>query len=91
MKDNQYIAWESKRTEGMLKFICINGILSFGLIMCIVMGYFNGTFNEGVEINSVINHVVTWLISGLAYGFIMWFFSEWRYKKEYQLRHGNDS
>ena len=86
MKDDQFKAWGLTRAKGKLKFLLINGVLSYGLPMFIMMAFMNKPFADGFTSKAAIVHCIVWPIAGLLFGFIMWLVSEYKYKKELASR-----
>ncbi|MGL1959315.1 MAG: hypothetical protein OCD00_18650 [Colwellia sp.] len=81
MKDKQLKAWEIMRAKGKLNFFLINGILSYGVPMLILMAFMNKPFANGFISLAAIVHVIVWLLAGLFFGIIMWYMTEYKYKK----------
>ena len=82
MDNDQFTAWESSRSKGKLRFFLINGVLSYGLPMFIMMAFINKPFANGFTSNTAIIHYIVWPIAGLLFGVTMWYFTEHKYKKE---------
>ena len=82
MTDDQFKAWETTRAKGKIHFFLINGVLSYGLPMFIMMAFINKPFADGFTSSAAIVHYVVWPIAGLLFGVIMWYVAEYKYKKE---------
>ncbi|RUO38183.1 hypothetical protein CWE13_00590 [Aliidiomarina shirensis] len=81
MKDREVLAWEEARVKGFGKFVLIHGVLSWGLPMLIIIGYFNNILADGATFTSVLIHCVIWFVAGGLFGLVLWFVNERRYKK----------
>ncbi|MDO6497022.1 hypothetical protein [Photobacterium sanguinicancri] len=86
MKDKEFVTWESIRVKGKLRFFFVNGLLSYGLPMCIITAYSNKLFENGFTLKAVLGHVTIWSMTGLMFGVVMWYITERRYKKEVTFR-----
>lgn len=87
MKDNEFNAWEVKRTKGKLNFVLVTGVLSYGLPMFILMAFMQKPFVDGLMTQAAMIHYLVWLLAGLFFGTMMWSITQWRYKKELARRH----
>lgn len=87
MKDNEFNAWEVKRTKGKLNFVLVVGVLSYGLPMFILMALMQKPFVDGFMTKAAIIHYLVWPLAGLFFGAVMWSITEWKYKKELARRH----
>lgn len=81
MKDREIVAWEEARAKGFGKFVVIHGVLSWGLPMLIIIGYFNNILAEGATFASVLIHCIIWFVAGGLFGLVLWLVNERRYKK----------
>ncbi|PKI14341.1 hypothetical protein [Colwellia sp. 12G3] len=82
MKEDQFNAWELLRTKGKLRFFIVNGVLSYGLPMLILMAFISKPFSEGFTFQAASSHFITWSLAGLLFGVSMWYLNEYMYKKE---------
>lgn len=84
MKEKEFNSWSKSRRKGKLKFILINGVLAWGMPMFFLMTFMlNDAFDEsGLIMSHVRINAVIWTITGLFFGISVWFFSEYKYKKE---------
>ena len=89
MNDKQLTDWQTFRTKGKYYFFLVNGILSYGLPMLIVMAFISKPFSAGFTLTAVIVHVITWLLAGLLFGISMWYLNEYRYHKALARRPAN--
>jgi hypothetical protein len=86
MKDDQFKAWEISRQKGKLNFVLITGILSWGLPMFIFMAIVYKPFSDGFTSKTAIVHCIVWLLGGVFFGLLNWYFTERKYKKELASR-----
>ena len=82
MKDDQFKLWELTRLKGKVNYFLVNGVLSYGLPMFIMMAFMNKPFAEGFTSEAAIVHYIVWPIAGLLFGITMWYVTESKYKKE---------
>jgi hypothetical protein len=82
MKEDQFNAWKLLRIKGKLHFFIVNGIISYGLPMLILMAFISKPFSEGFTFKAACIHFITWLLAGLFFGVSMWYLNEYMYKKE---------
>lgn len=88
MKDKDFENWQETRKDGMIHFILLGGLLSYGLPMFIVMAWVTKPFANGYTSTSAIIHYIVWPIAGILFGAIMWFITEQRYLSEVERRKG---
>lgn len=83
MKIEEQTTWQKIRQKGQLKFILINGMLSWGLPMFAVMTFvFNEPTNEnGIRFGFIAVSMGIWAIAGLLFGKLIWLITERRYQK----------
>ncbi|WP_077286697.1 hypothetical protein [Cognaticolwellia aestuarii] len=86
MNTKQFNAWKALREKGKYRFFLVNGILSYGLPMLIIMAFISKPFSAGFTLTAAIIHVITWLLAGLLFGVSMWYLCEYRYKKALSCR-----
>jgi len=89
MKEKEFNDWQETRKDGMVSFILLSGLLSYGLPMFIVMSWVTKPFANGYASNSAIIHYIVWPIAGILFGAIMWFVTEQRYLSEVEKRKNN--
>jgi hypothetical protein len=81
MKERELAAWEQAQQQGFAKFVVINGVLSWGLPMLIIIGYFNNVLGAGATLSSIVLHCVIWFSAGGIFGAVLWWISSYRYQK----------
>lgn len=81
MKERELAAWQQAQEQGLAKFVVMNGVLSWGLPMLIIIGYFNNVLGEGATVASVLIHCAIWFAAGGLFGLVLWYVSDYRYKK----------
>ncbi|WP_041590361.1 hypothetical protein, partial [Teredinibacter turnerae] len=87
MKEKQFIKWENTRIKGKRNFILVNGIVSWGIPMFVVMTFFVNKPEEGhMSVVLICINALIWTLGGLAFGFFTWSASERMYKKELARR-----
>ena len=78
MKQEQLEAWRRDRAKGMLNYILIKGVLSYGLAMFIAMTLMR--YKE-MTLPLIGIYAIVWAIGGLLFGLLMWFVQERQYRK----------
>lgn len=81
MNEKQRAKWEQTRAKGMWRFIILNTVI-FGGAMIIgtsIFDYFTGS--NGFRFENLYIITPIYLVGGLAFGVIVWFFGEYKYKK----------
>ncbi len=76
MKQIEINRWARARARGMLMYVLVSGIVSFGIPMFVVM-----TFVFHHSRLPVAESAALWLAAGACYGFATWFVQEFRYRK----------
>ena len=76
MKPQELERWEKSRQKGMVMYVLVSGVVSYGIPMFIVM-----TFLLHQTKLSVGKSAALWLSAGAFYGIAMWFVQEHRYRK----------
>ena len=77
--------WELSRAQGRWKFIFLTGALAWGLPMFVVMTFFANP-PAALTVATVLVAAVIWLLGGLLFGALVWYFSEKRYKRLYSFQ-----
>lgn len=79
MKPEQIEKWKEIRAKGMLRFVLLSGVLSYGLAMFVVMTF---VVNRDKLSTSFIGiSAIVWAIGGALFGLIMWFVQERQFRK----------
>ncbi|ACX94946.1 hypothetical protein [Halothiobacillus neapolitanus] len=76
MKQKEIDRWAKARTKGMLMYVLLTGIVSYGIPMFAVM-----TFLFHHSKLSVVQSAALWLAAGAFYGIATWLVQEHRYRK----------
>ena len=79
MKPDKLELWKRTREKGILKFVLVNGVLSYGLAMFIAMTLVVHR-NELTPRYAALSAVI-WAIGGAVFGFLTWHLQESRYRK----------
>ena len=79
MKPQELEKWANIRTHGMLRYILINGVLSYGLIMFVVMTFI--VHQQNPQVKNIAISAIIWFIAGALYGTAMWYIQERRFRK----------
>jgi hypothetical protein len=79
VKPEQLEKWKETRAKGMLRYVLLSGVLSYGLAMFVVMTFvvnrdkFSASF-VGIS-------AIAWTIGGALFGVTMWFVQEHQFRK----------
>jgi hypothetical protein len=76
MRPKELERWTKSREKGMLVYVLLTGVVSYGVPMFVVM-----TFLFHHSKLSIPQSAALWLSTGAAYGVAMWFVQEHRYRK----------
>ncbi|MGF1727658.1 hypothetical protein [Photobacterium nomapromontoriensis] len=68
----QAVMWEKAKSQGVIRYVIIYGMLLWGIPMVLMMGYMNDTFSQGLFTQKALVHTSLWLIIGLLFGGINW-------------------
>ncbi|MGY1424505.1 hypothetical protein [Lysobacter sp. A289] len=79
MKPEQLEKWKETRQKGMLRFVLVNGVLAYGLIMFIVMTFV--VHRDKLSVNFVWISAIVWSIGGALFGVLMWIINERKFHK----------
>lgn len=89
MKEKQFDKWRKMRVKGKRNYILINGLLSWGLPMFIVMTFLVNKPDDGhMSLAMIAINALIWALGGLAFGYFTWYASEKSYQKELKNRNG---
>lgn len=87
MKDKHFNKWQKMRVKGKGRFILINGLLSWGVPMFVVMTFVvNMPENGEMAFGLIAINALIWALGGLAFGYFTWTLSEKNYQKELKNR-----
>ncbi|MGY0556645.1 MULTISPECIES: hypothetical protein [unclassified Lysobacter] len=79
MKPEQLEKWKETRQKGMLRFVLVNGVLAYGLIMFIVMTFV--VHRDKLSVNFICISAIVWSIGGALFGVLMWIIGERKFRK----------
>ena len=83
MKEKQFENWKKIRDKGMRRFLLVNGLLSWGVPMFVVMTFIVNKPDEGyMPIGLIVVNAIIWALGGLGFGYFTWMFSEKSFQKE---------
>lgn len=71
--------WQQTRALGMKRFILMNGVLSWGMPMFVVMTFF--VRRADLSPTMIAISALVWAIGGALFGATMWFIAERQYRK----------
>lgn len=81
MNKQQMKSWETIKSKGLLRYVLVDGVVSYGLFMFIVMAFVNKLFSDGLTSKAAISHCIIWPLSGIGFGLLNWFVNERLYRK----------
>ena len=79
MKPKQLEAWKKSREQGMLRYVLVSGVLSYGLPMFVVMTLM--VHRTELSMQNVGLSAVIWTLAGALFGIAMWCIQEWQFRK----------
>jgi hypothetical protein len=79
VKPEQLEKWKETRQNGMLRYVLVSGVLSYGLAMFIAMTFF--VHRDKLSASFVGLSAVAWTIGGALFGVMMWFVQERQFRK----------
>ena len=79
MKPKQLEAWKKSREQGMLRYVLISGVMSYGLPMFVVMTLM--VHRTELTMQNVGLSAVIWASAGALFGAAMWYIQEWQFRK----------
>ena len=74
--------WETIRKRGKYRFFAVNGVLAYGLPMFVFLAFITKPFADGFSSHAAIVHYYSCPIAGLLFGITMWYYYEYKYRKE---------
>lgn len=80
--------WEEKRKKGKLRFILMDGVLGWGMMVAILVTIINLLFDSKVPIWA---NFITYPIAGIFYGWMMWTFLERKYQQHLPTKEKNST
>jgi hypothetical protein len=79
LKPKQLEAWKKSREQGMLRYVLISGVMSYGLPMFVVMTLM--VYRTELTVQNVGLSAVIWASAGALFGVAMWYIQEWQFRK----------
>ena len=70
MARNIFDGWEAIREKGKFRFFFVNGVISYGLPMFVVMAFIVDPFNDGFISKAAIVHYILWPMAGLFMAYL---------------------
>ena len=79
MKPEQLEKWKNVRAKGMLRYVLLSGVLSYGLAMFVVMTFVVN--RDKLSASFVGISAIIWTIGGALFGLATWFVQERKFRK----------
>ena len=79
VKPEQFEKWKEIRAKGMLRYVLVSGVLSYGLAMFVVMTFVVNRDRLGTTYIGI--SAIAWTIGGALFGEAMWFVQECQFRK----------
>ena len=79
MKPEALARWEKTRAKGMLNYILVRGILSYGLAMFVAMTFV--VHHEDLSPKFIGISAIAWTIGGALFGISTWYVLERQFRK----------
>ena len=79
MKSKGIRHWEKVRAGGMIRFVLLRGVLSYGLTMFMVMTFI--VHRGDLSTRFIAISAALWLVGGAAFGVLTWVLMERIYRK----------
>jgi hypothetical protein len=76
MKPQELERWQKARQKGMVMYVLVSGVASYGIPMFIIMTFLLHQTKLSVGLSAAL-----WLSAGAFYGITMWIVQERRYRK----------
>lgn len=74
--------WEGHRKGGVLRFVVVRGVITWGTPMFLGMYLVPTWMRDGVfTLSAAFGQVVLWLCAGCVFGLTAWYLSEFTYKR----------
>jgi hypothetical protein len=79
MKNKGMRNWEKARAGGMLRFVLLRGVLSYGLTMFVVMTFI--VHRDALSARFIAISALLWLVGGAVFGVLTWLLMERMYRR----------
>ena len=81
MKPQEIEKWKKVRDKGLVHFIAVRGILSFGVPMFVVLNLMNPPTKPLTVIDYIVIFLICAVAGGSLFGYLVWVIQEKKYKK----------
>jgi hypothetical protein len=81
MKPKEIEQWQKTREKGLVRFILITGILSYGLPLFVVLNFMEPPKMPLSITDLIVTLLICAVAGGSAFGYILWVVQEKRYRK----------
>jgi hypothetical protein len=81
MKPQEIEKWKKVRDKGLVRFIAVTGIFSFGVPMFVVLNFMNPPTKPLTVIDYIVLFLICAVAGGILFGYLVWVIQEKRYKK----------
>ena len=79
MKPEQFEKWRITRQQGMLRYVLVTGVVSYGLVMFVVMTFI--VHGDKLSATFIGLSAVAWAMGGAFFGIVTWIFQERQFRK----------
>lgn len=79
MRAEQLEKWKDIRQKGMLRYVLVSGVLSYGLAMFIAMTFVMQ--RDKLDAGFIVVSAIAWTIGGALFGVLTWFLQERQFRK----------
>lgn len=79
MKPEAIARWKHTRSLGMMRYVLVTGVLSWGVPMFGIMTFLAHQADRTPKMIAV--SAIIWMIGGAAFGALTWSVAEWQYRK----------
>ena len=84
MKPQEVEKWKKVREKGLLHFIAVTGVLSFGVPLFIALNFMNPPSKPLTPVDYVVLFLICAVAGGSLFGYLVWAVQEKKYKKAIQ-------
>jgi hypothetical protein len=79
VKQQQLEKWKATREKGMLRYVLVTGVLSYGLAMFVAMTFF--VHHGDLNLKFIAISAFLWTLGGAVFGIATWFALEHQFRK----------